>query len=241
VMGTPSYMAPEQASGKTAEAGPRSDLYSIGAILYTLLTGRPPFQGTSALETLEQVRTQEPVPPARLRPKVPRDLDTICLKCLEKDPSKRYGTALELADDLRRFLAGDTIIARPVSVPERVLRQAQRNPKVASLAALALFLLVAVAVVSTTYAAKLQQSSAKLRETNEALLVASEKEKSARLQAEASVKQAFDQNRSALAAWKTLGRLTINHLRGVAGAQHLRQKFLDELLQGPPKTTHGTE
>src|SRR5262249_7091784 len=101
-----------------------------------------------------------------------------------------------------------------------------------SLAALALFLLVAVAVVSTTYAAKLKQSSAKLLETNEALLHASEKEKSARLQAEASVKQAFDQNRSALAAWKTLGRLTINDLRAVAGAQHLRQKFLDEVLQG---------
>jgi serine/threonine-protein kinase len=241
IMGTPTYMAPEQAWGRTADVGRHSDLYSIGAILYTLLTGRPPFQGTSALETLEQVRTQEPVPPSRLQPKLPGDLETICLKCLEKEPAKRYETALDLADDLRRFLDGDSIIARPVSVRERVLRQARRNPKVAFLAALVLFLLVAVAVVSTTYAARLRQSSRKLLQTNEALVNASAKERAARLEAEASVKQAFEQNRSALDAWKTLGRLTIEDLRDVPGAQQVRQKFLDEVLQGLKKTAGGME
>jgi serine/threonine-protein kinase len=234
IMGTPTYMAPEQAWGKTAEVGPHSDLYSIGAILYTLLTGRPPFQGTSALETLEQVRTQEPVSPSRLQPKVSRDLETICLKCLQKEPAKRYATAEALADDLRRFLTGDPIIARPVSAPERLWRLARRNPKVAALSASVLFLLTAVAVISTTYAATLRQQ-------NQALRIASERETAARLEAEASIKQAFQQNRSALDAWKTLGRLTIEDLKAIPGGQRLRQKFLEEVLHGLRKTANGME
>ncbi len=234
IMGTPTYMSPEQAWGRSAEVGPRSDIYSIGAILYTLITGRPPFQGTSAVETLEQVRTQEPVSPSTLQPKVPRDLETICLKCLEKEPVKRYETALALADDLHRFLQGDTIVARPVSTAERVWRLAKRNPKIAVLATSVLFLLAAVAVISTTYAAALRRS-------NQAFVIASEREKNARLEAEASVKQAFEQNRSALDAWKTLGRLTIEDLKAIPAAQNLRQKFLDEILQGLRKTADGME
>lgn len=134
IMGTPSYMAPEQAEGKSNEVGPAADIYALGAILYELLTGRPPFTAESPVETVLLMFQTEPVAPSRLQPKIPRNLETICLKCLRKEPHRRYATALDVAEDLRRFLADEPILAHPAGWPEKTWKWMRRRPAIATLA-----------------------------------------------------------------------------------------------------------
>jgi serine/threonine-protein kinase len=154
VVGTPPYMPPEQAGAWGGQVGPTADVYSLGAILYELLTGRPPFKAANALETVLQVVSDEPVPVRRLQPKVPKDLETICLKCLEKDPRKRYASSAALAADLRRFLNGEPVQARPVGALVRLWKWARRRP---ALAALVLAALAGVgAVLFVQYRANVQ-------------------------------------------------------------------------------------
>jgi serine/threonine-protein kinase len=172
VMGTPNYMAPEQAEGHTRDVTHLADVYALGATLYELLTGRPPFQGPSIVAILAQVRSHEPVSPVELQPALPRDLETVCLKCLQKEPVKRYATANELADDLDRFLDGRPILARPIGSTERFVRWCRKNKAVAgwglTAAGLALALLVSLAVYAVVIHGKNTEIAVQNREIERA-------------------------------------------------------------------------
>ena len=150
VLGTPSFMPPEQAMGDQKNIGRQSDVYSLGALLYALITGRPPFQADTAVGTIMQVIEGEPVAPRQLNPEIDRDLETICLKCLQKEPDRRYASCQDLADDLVRYQRGEPIKARPISGPAKAWRWFKRNPVVAGLTAATLLILL-IGIVTTSY------------------------------------------------------------------------------------------
>jgi WD40 repeat protein/tRNA A-37 threonylcarbamoyl transferase component Bud32 len=168
IMGTPSYMAPEQAWGKVRDVGPAADVYALGAILYEFLAGQPPFLGATLLETLEQVRSHEPVAPGRLQPGIPRDLETICLKCLRKEAERRYASAGELADRLRMFLEGKPVPDRPVSSLERVGMWAKRRPALAALLGAVAVLLVSGAGLLAALLVNAERRAAAVQSLEEA-------------------------------------------------------------------------
>lgn len=157
-LGSPNYIPPEQASVQRGKIGPRSDVYSLGAVLYHALTGRPPFVGQTLADTLQQVLNHEPVAPRLLNTRVPVDLESICLKCLEPESPRRYSTAQELADDLTRFLQGEPTHARPVTHGERAWRWCRRNAALASAAGLALALLLVLGIASPLVAYRINQA-----------------------------------------------------------------------------------
>jgi serine/threonine protein kinase len=154
IVGTPSYMAPEQVQGRGTRSaiGPATDVYALGSILYELLTGRPPFRAETLLETVVQVQHDDPVPPRHMQPRLPRDLETICLKCLEKEPRRRYDSATALADDLGRFLARQPVAARPLGLAGRWYRWGRREPKLAAAISITGAALLVAAVVATSFA-----------------------------------------------------------------------------------------
>jgi hypothetical protein len=163
IVGTPGFMAPEQAGGKKGLTT-AADVYALGAILYELLTGRPPFRGDTPFDTLMQVLEKEPERPRKFDPRLSRDLETICLKCLEKDPLRRYGSAQELAEELERYLRGEPIMARPVRAPVRVWRWCRRNPTLAAMSAAAVTALLVAAALAFRAALDAQDTARQDRE-----------------------------------------------------------------------------
>ncbi|MGL4421833.1 MAG: serine/threonine-protein kinase [Gemmataceae bacterium] len=163
VLGTPQYLAPEQVDGPSSAVGPAADVHALGVVLYEMLAGRPPYLGTSAMEILEQVRRSEPVPPSRLQPQIPAELEVISLKCLAKEPARRYPTAAALADDMGRYLRGEPILARRTSFWQRAFRWACREPWLAGLATLSTVALLALVAMGVGFTLELRRAAARLQ------------------------------------------------------------------------------
>ena len=222
VLGTPSYMAPEQAAGKSAPVTAAVDVYGLGAILYEALTGRPPFAAATVDATLGLLRQDEPVPPRRFEPTVPRDLETICLKCLRKEPGRRYASARDLAQDLRRFAAGGHIRARPVGTTERVMVWCRRRPGFAGLLAAFVLVFVAGSALVLWQWGQARQSAARA-ERNAA---AFERERDTARQEKARAERHLQMVRDRVDQLKQLG----NDLLQQAGSYRTGQAVLKEAL-----------
>ena len=241
IMGTPSYMAPEQARGELKNLGPSADIYSLGAMLYEMLVGRPPFLGTTPFETILQVIKEEPVPPSRLIGKLPPDVETICLKCLQKEPAKRYATAELLAEDCRRFIAGEPILSRPISPAERAWRWCRRNPRVAGLLATVAGLLVVVTVTSTVSALTIaQERNLKEIQRKDAVdaRVAAE---TARQQADENAKIATKQAGLSLNTMQVLIDKVQTQLDEAPRTQQIKRDLLETAMEGLKKVAKEAE
>ncbi len=243
ILGTPDYMSPEQASGQIREIGPRSDIYALGAMLYEFTTGRVPLRGASVLETLQQVVTKEPVAPTLLQPKLPRDLETICLKCLHNDPAKRYATADDLAEDLRRFLASEPILARPIGTVERAWRACRRNPRVAALTSILVVIVAAWAATASALALRLKVEK---DATDQALVYATTERRRANENAELAKKTAEEAQRREQIARKSAAQAiesasvakkqhddSVNLLLSLGDALQQKLRSRRELLEAP--------
>ncbi|MEM6689114.1 MAG: serine/threonine-protein kinase [Planctomycetota bacterium] len=245
VVGTPAYMSPEQAMG-SSRIGPSTDVYGLGAVLYCMLTGRPPFTSTKATDTLVQVINTEPVEPIALQPNIPRDLQTICLKALSKDVIKRYHSASELADDLGRFLRDEPILARPVTRTEKVVRWCRRNPKVAIPAVIAFALALTVMIggpISATIINKQRKTAiAEKERADENALVAKEKAEEAKRneslameakeKADTNAEAAQVQEKLAIDALKSVTFGIQRRLRGDIRLRPLREDLLGTVRDG---------
>ncbi len=238
IVGTPAFMAPEQARGAD-NVGPLSDVYGLGAMLYCMLTGRPPFQGAKATDTLIQVIRNEPVEPIKLQPNIPKDLETICLKCLQKDPAARYADAGALAEDIARFSRGEPINARPISRTERIWRWCKRNPTIATASAIAASLGLIVMIggpisAAVIWSQKKEVIAAKdLAEVNakEAKLN-EETAKAAKLVADKNADAASLQEKNAIDALKSMVFVVQGKMAGQANLLPLRQELLKTVENG---------